>query len=198
MVRLSDWQTETVACPSCSAVLKLTVDLSVNADLDYDQGPDYKYANKEDRYNKDIIGKYTKRLPNIGLYSGFFDAYLGDNAFLCNGNFALKGIKHLELQMSDFDRKASVCLDSVINKYNGEFQEIFPDEMTCAFVRVRGGIFDRIFIRRDLDFLYAVFPDARLYSLGEFEGLIAKSGDDICGFIMSMNVCDPDGNPWKK
>jgi hypothetical protein len=68
--------------------------------------------------------------------------------------------------------------------------------MTNAYVRVRGGAFDRVFARRCLDFVYAVFPDAKLYACGEFGGLMVKNEGDVCGFAMSMNFSDPASNPW--
>ena len=195
MVRLSDWQTDKVTCPACKAILSLTVDVNIDADLSFGKSSGYQYANPEDNEDIEIVGKYVRRIPNIGLFPPFFNAHCGEHAFLSNGNFALKGIDNLELQVTD--RRESVCLDSVMDKFNGELEEVFPDEMTSAYVRVIGESVDLVFVRRDLDFLYAVFPEARLYSRKGLTMLIAKNGDDICAIIMGIIFYNTYG-PWHK
>ena len=199
MPSFHDYETEDVKCPSCQAVLSLYLESNVSAELRYDGTRRRPYMNEEKQIEKTILGKYTKRLPNIGLLSAFFAAHCGDNKFQCNGHFALKGIDHLELPKAMGRGDESVCLGKVLDRFNkGDVQEVFPDEMTSAFVRVMGGTFDKIFRRAELDFLYAIYPDAKLYACEGFDGLMAKSGDDVCAFTMSMRLADPNGNPWQQ
>jgi hypothetical protein len=176
--------TEEIECPFCQAKFELKVRMETNADVQASQ------RITADGFAMDKV-PFKRRVPNLGGYGEFWRGHLADDQYITNGKIALRKTEKVDLDLEldlDLERESS-SLEVVVEKIAGELREIVPHEMTKWLVRFISGADKRVTLRRrDVDFIYALYPDAKFY-VGKDPGcIICKDGGEICAFVMGMRL----------